>query len=54
MKVEVLVAAVDKDAKQLAQTMKLATDAVIVSQGKEENYEDYMCGGEPDASYLAS
>lgn len=21
---------------------------------KEENYESFMCGGEPDASYLAS
>lgn len=45
MKVEVLVAAVEKDAKQLARTMKLTTDAVIVSQGKEENYEEFENNG---------
>ena len=45
MKVEVLVAAVEKDAKQLAQTMRLATDAVIVSQGKDEKYEEFENNG---------
>lgn len=45
MKLEVLVAAVEKDGKLLAKTMGLKSDAVIVSQGSQENYEEFEENG---------
>ena len=41
MKLQVLAAAVDKDAKKLAESMNLATDAIIVNQCDRYSYEEF-------------
>lgn len=41
MKLQVLAAAVDKDAKKLAESMNLATDAIIVNQCGCYSYEEF-------------
>lgn len=41
MKVQVLVAAVDKDVKALVEQMKLETDAIIVNQCGEYDYKEF-------------
>ncbi len=43
MELQVLVAAVDKEAKALAETMNLNTQAVIVNQCDHYAYEEFVC-----------
>lgn len=44
MKLEILAAAVEKDGRELAESMNLATDAVIVNQCGSYGYEEFFAG----------
>ena len=45
MKLQVLAAAVDKNVQQLAESMNLKTDAVIVNQCNDYSYEEFLREG---------
>lgn len=45
MRVQVLTAAVDKEARTLAESMNLATDAIIVNQCDRYSYEEFEYNG---------
>ena len=44
MRLEILAAAVEKDGRELAESMNLATDAVIVNQCGGYGYEEFSAG----------
>ena len=41
MKLQILVSAVDKDGRKLAERMKLPAEAILVIQGKENKYDQW-------------
>lgn len=51
MKLQFLVSSVKKDAKALAETMRLPADAIIINQGEENRYEQFSYNGHSICAY---